>query len=451
MIMSSTLKHISVIGLIVVLFLCFGASYLFAEDETDRLISETQKSIEQFDDVFEGLMRERDALREDMEKFRKEQQRLISDARREAEGTEEETAGYKRILDSTGEKVDDLQAEKQFLSGELNDLKVRVSDLTADSKDKDRTLADLEIQHSQLIDQLNDAERSLLKASQKINDLEEEKMSLARELEEVLKNYKKLSENDNPDKGSRAKENTISDIDKNLASSQEKADVLIEFQRAQIERLKSEEERLKREISGLDKNGAVRRKGYAADFKKAEGRASFFTPGNENFEPEQEERIKLAFIELKKTQEELNLEREKNKVINMEAEKNRNALKKLRMQMAKRDEKFKLAKDSIEALEESVDSLRQNIASQKSFHPAPAKKRKEVNLSGKETAGQDVNDAILLFDRGKYKEALVVFNNVLISDPDNRLAHYYMGIIYSKYIKERDRAAEHFMNSLGEF
>lgn len=237
-----------------VFFLCVGLSVpVWAQDSGPSGIHDT---LENFDDAFQSLKEERDALRSEIEKLKLEQRALLDGAGARVEAVEDEKRKYSEALSTAEEKIFYLEEEKKGLAEKLEDSQY-ASEKTGDiTNAKDSSIAELKDENARLSQSRAEAESALQKAALRIQKLQTEKESLLDETDTLREERKRI----------------LFGYDDDLKVIQEERDRLTARLKALQEKLASYEEK----VNGVDKREEALRQKHKEELSrlKAEQKAA---------------------------------------------------------------------------------------------------------------------------------------------------------------------------------
>jgi len=182
------------VGVFFVLFAFFLALQpaLAAQKEVAQGL---KKTLENFDDAFYALKKERDALREEMLMLKKEHGYEISDLEAKIEALKQEKQEIQQSLDQAQDKILDIEEEKSKLMEKLEDSKVGSAKIDDIINAKDSYIEQLKSQKQELSLSRAQAEDALVRASDRIQRLQEDKESLSAQIDSLLEERENIVQN----------------------------------------------------------------------------------------------------------------------------------------------------------------------------------------------------------------------------------------------------------------
>lgn len=169
----------------------FGVPFrvsLAADTSSSQGLPDTLNS---FDEAFEGLRDERDALRAEVADLKAEKNAEAESVKVRIGAVEEQKRKSDEALESAENKIAQLEAENQDLNGKIDDLGAQIDRFNDLANSKDSAAAELKDENTELKTNLAQAERALARASEKIQKAQVTKENLQKELELLRQERKK--------------------------------------------------------------------------------------------------------------------------------------------------------------------------------------------------------------------------------------------------------------------
>jgi chromosome segregation ATPase len=160
----------------------FGVPFevsLAADSSSGQGLPDTLNS---FDEAFEGLRDERDALRAEVANLKAEKNAEAETVKIRIGAIEEQKRKSDEALESAENKIAQLEAENQDLNGKIDGLETEVNRFKDLANSKDSAAAGLKDESVELKTNLAQAERALARASEKIQKAQVTKENLEKEL-----------------------------------------------------------------------------------------------------------------------------------------------------------------------------------------------------------------------------------------------------------------------------
>lgn len=152
----------------------------------------TSDTVDSFDNAFQALRDERDALRAEIGNLKIEQRALIDDMKKRLEAVEEEKQRYNEALDTAAEQITELKEDKEELTGRFQDVESEAARFNEAIDKKDSDIAALAQENEGLKAELGDAQKALEKAANRIQTMKTEEESLEAELDVMREERKKI-------------------------------------------------------------------------------------------------------------------------------------------------------------------------------------------------------------------------------------------------------------------
>ncbi len=196
------------------LFLSASSAFC-AQDLTASTIS---SALNNFDEAFEDLQRERKALKEEVEDLKRDRQIVRDTFDRRVEEIENQKLTLVEALENAQSRAQQIEEEKLSLLEQIEDLKLKLNKHDDVVNIKDTTLTDAKKEIERLNEHVARLEQAFEKSAQRLQRVQEEKESLERELE-IMKDERKnilFNYEDDFEKTKREKK----DLEKKLVSFQ---------------------------------------------------------------------------------------------------------------------------------------------------------------------------------------------------------------------------------------
>lgn len=247
---------------LLILFWFFPSFSLCSGNSGPTLTSDT---VDSFDNAFQALRDERDALNAEIGNLKIEQRALIDDVRKRLEAVEEEKQRYNEALDTAAGQITELKEQKEGLAGKLQDTEVQVSRFNETIDKKDSDIAELARENEELKVSLADTEKALEKAANRIQTMKTEQDDLEAELEAMREERKKILFGYDDDLKTikegrerltaqlKASENKLKIAEEKLGDVGRDKDVLIQKHKEETQKILNEKKVLEEKLAVSDK------------------------------------------------------------------------------------------------------------------------------------------------------------------------------------------------------
>jgi chromosome segregation ATPase len=168
--------------------LFFGGA-TFAQNSSTRTINDT---LNNFDDAFQDLKDERDALHREVEDLKTEQRALLDNAKKRIESIEDEKQKTAEAADIAQDQVKEVQQEKEEIMSDLENTQMQMTRYDEALAGRDAATESMRIENEDLKTALAQNERTLEKAAALIKRLEAEKESLEGEQATIREERKQI-------------------------------------------------------------------------------------------------------------------------------------------------------------------------------------------------------------------------------------------------------------------
>ena len=148
-------------------------------------------TLNNFDDAFEALRNERDALKEEVAGLKAEKNAEAENVKIRIGDMETEKHKSDEALGAAENKILHLETENQDLRGKIDDLQAQLDRFNDSALGRDSKTADLKDENEGLKTNLSQGERALARASQRIQEMQSAKENLQKELDLLREERKK--------------------------------------------------------------------------------------------------------------------------------------------------------------------------------------------------------------------------------------------------------------------
>ena len=148
-------------------------------------------TLNNFDDAFESLRNERDALKEEVASLKAEKNAEAENVKIRVADLEGEKHKSDEAVGAAQNKILHLEAENQDLKGKIDDLQAQLDRSNDLVNGRDSKTADLKDENEELKANFGQGERALARASQRIQEMQVAKENLQKELDLLREERKK--------------------------------------------------------------------------------------------------------------------------------------------------------------------------------------------------------------------------------------------------------------------